>query len=126
MTDERTRLVCTRIRITRERDTEIRPRPIAESLCHAVLANLVLTDIENHRPPPHLRPFPDSTREESYSRSVRGLCFLRVTFHRDAEKSMLVIFRAGMLPGILTADLNVKHAATGIPVRYVGLFSVAY
>ena len=61
-------------------------------------------------------------KEESYSSIVRRLYFSLW----PREKSTLVIFRPGMLPGILIADLNVKHTATGIPVRYAWLFSVVY
>lgn len=59
-------------------------------------------------------------------KKVTRALFAAYTPRYDPEKSMLVILRPGMLPGILIADLNVKHTATGIPVRYAWLFSVAY
>lgn len=106
------RPVCTRVRINRDRDTEISP----SNDRGIVRANVVLTDIESER---------RKGGKQERKKVTRAL-FAAYTSHYDPEKSMLVIFRPGMLPGILIADLNVKHTATGIPVRYAWLFSVAY
>lgn len=71
MTEECIRPVCTRVRINRDRDTEI-------SLSNdrgIVRANVVLTDIEGERRKRGRGERKKERKEESYSSIVRGLYF---------------------------------------------------